>query len=197
MKAQFVFLMLWMTSVSIASPAAAQSCGIAVKAEVEVSADVVTLADLLAPGTCPALLREAARMQLGRAPLAGSDRVLDAGTLRALLLKAAAAAGIGFGGKAELPILERTTLRRSAALPRTASHARAQPQAQAIPASALTVRPGELVRLLWDQNGIRSIVPATCLDRGATGDEVRARIQPGGRVVKATVVSADLVQVVL
>ena len=50
------------------------------------------------------------------------------------------------------------------------------------------VHPGEPVTLLWDQDGIRLLVPAVCLDRGGAGDEVRARIEHGGRVVRAVVV---------
>ena len=49
------------------------------------------------------------------------------------------------------------------------------------------VHSGEAVSLLWDQDGIRLTVPAVCLDRGGAGDEVRARIEHGGRVVRAVV----------
>jgi len=52
------------------------------------------------------------------------------------------------------------------------------------------VHSGEAVSLLWDQDGIRLTVPAVCLDRGGAGDEVRARIERGGRVVHAVVVAA-------
>ena len=190
---------LGMVSVALASgaltdPGVEPKCGaVAVKANVEVSSEEVTLAELLAPETCPALLRQASRMKLGRAPLVGSDRVLDSGTLRALLGKAAAAAGIRPSSVANVSLPERTTLRRADALAQP--YARVRPRATAVVNS--TVRPGEAVRLVWDQNGIRSIVPATSLDRGAPGDEVRARIQPGGQVMKATVISAGLVRVVL
>jgi hypothetical protein len=189
-----VFTGILIVSLAASAPAA-ESCAVAVKDRVEILAEIVTLADVLGPSTCPALLREASRMKLGRAPLAGSDRVLDPETLRALLAKAAAAAGITLGSIRELYLPERTTLRRAAALTPAPNGARPHSRAAAIGSS--TVRPGELVHLLWDQNGIRSIVPATCLDQGTTGDQVRARIQPSGQVVKATVISAGLVQVVL
>jgi len=57
------------------------------------------------------------------------------------------------------------------------------------------VRPGEAVTLLWDQDGIRLLVPAVCLDKGATGDAVRARILRGGRTVRAVVESAGRLRV--
>jgi len=56
------------------------------------------------------------------------------------------------------------------------------------PGTAL-VRPGETVSLLWDEDGIRLVVPAVSLDAGWPGEEVRARIARGGRVVHAIVVS--------
>lgn len=52
------------------------------------------------------------------------------------------------------------------------------------------VRPGETVSLLWDQDGIRLVIPAVSLDAGGPGEAVRARVARGGRVVHAIVVSA-------
>jgi hypothetical protein len=56
------------------------------------------------------------------------------------------------------------------------------------------VRPGKIVTLVWDQDGIRLVVPAVCLDRGGAGQPVRARIVNGGRVVRAIVESAGTVR---
>jgi Chaperone for flagella basal body P-ring formation len=56
------------------------------------------------------------------------------------------------------------------------------------------VRPGQTVTLLWDQDGIRLVVPAVCLDRGAPGENVRARMGHGGAVVRAIVVSAGMLR---
>jgi flagella basal body P-ring formation protein FlgA len=53
------------------------------------------------------------------------------------------------------------------------------------------VRRGETVRLLWDQDGIRLVIPAIGLDPGGEGEKVRARIARGGRIVPAIVVSAE------
>lgn len=67
--------------------------------------------------------------------------------------------------------------------------AASSPAAEAARTEAPVVRPGESVTLLWDQGGIRLVVPAFCLDRGGTGESVRARIA-GGRLVRAIVESA-------
>jgi hypothetical protein len=56
------------------------------------------------------------------------------------------------------------------------------------------VRPGQTVTLLWDQAGIRLIVPAVCLDPGGAGDAVRTRIVGGGRLVRGIVESAGQVR---
>jgi hypothetical protein len=53
---------------------------------------------------------------------------------------------------------------------------------------SLLVRPGETVTLTWEEAGIRLVLPVTCLDRGGLGQEVRARIKTGGRVLRAEVV---------
>jgi len=54
------------------------------------------------------------------------------------------------------------------------------------------VRPGQAVTLLWDQDGIRLVIPAVALDAGAPGERVRARIVRGGAVLHAIVVSAGM-----
>lgn len=61
-------------------------CGaVVVRAQVEAAQGALNLADLLAPGTCPPLYREAAQVSLGRVPRAGSVRVLDGRQIRRLL----------------------------------------------------------------------------------------------------------------
>ena len=52
------------------------------------------------------------------------------------------------------------------------------------------VRPGQSVSLLWEQDGIRLVVRAISLDAGGAGEEVRARIEHGGRTLRAVVVAA-------
>lgn len=51
------------------------------------------------------------------------------------------------------------------------------------------VRPGQTATLVWDQDGIRLVIPVVCLDTGGAGEAVRARILRGGRVVRAIVVN--------
>jgi len=51
------------------------------------------------------------------------------------------------------------------------------------------VRAGEVVRLIWDQGGIRLVVNAVCLDRGREGQIVGARVARTGRVFRAIVVA--------
>jgi flagella basal body P-ring formation protein FlgA len=50
--------------------------------------------------------------------------------------------------------------------------------------------------LLWDQNGIRLTVPTVCLESGAPGKQIRTRIIPSGRVVRAIVVSAGMLRAI-
>jgi hypothetical protein len=58
------------------------------------------------------------------------------------------------------------------------------------PAAKPLVRPGQSAMLLWDQDGIRAVVPTVCLDSGAAGETIRTRIAHGTQVVRAIVVSA-------
>ncbi len=79
------------------------------------------------------------------------------------------------------------TLRTTASLSST-------PAAPELGAGKLIVRAGEAVTLLWEQDGIRLVVPAVSLDAGAEGQRVRARIARGGRMLPAIVVSAGIVR---
>lgn len=56
------------------------------------------------------------------------------------------------------------------------------------------VRPGQKTTLLWEQNGIRLEAQAICLDKGARGDRVRARVS-AGKIVRAVVISHELLKV--
>ncbi|MGA8837771.1 MAG: flagella basal body P-ring formation protein FlgA [Candidatus Sulfotelmatobacter sp.] len=68
-------------------PGCAQAaCGpVVVRAEVEAAPGELSLADLLAPGTCPQVYREAAQVSLGTVPRAGSVRVLEGREIRRLM----------------------------------------------------------------------------------------------------------------
>ena len=93
-----------------------EACGpTAVRAQVEVPAGKVSLADLLAPGTCSRFLRSAALMHLGDAPLVGSPRVLEGTQVRALLGRLEAEQGIREPSirVPSIRVPERVTIRRA------------------------------------------------------------------------------------
>ena len=51
------------------------------------------------------------------------------------------------------------------------------------PKHELVIRPGEGATLLWEERGIRLEIPVVCLDGGAKGETVRARVRGhGGRM---------------
>ena len=62
--------------------------------------------------------------------------------------------------------------------------------ASRISRSPTLVRRGQSASLLWDEQGIRVVVPSVSLDGGNEGDTVRARIARTGRVVRAIVTGA-------
>ena len=274
------------------------SCRVTLAASMEVSGEF-SLADLFGRGGCLEMRRAAAKVLLGGAPLAGSERVLAGSAVRTTLQKLAAnlqKAGV----PAKIFVPERITVRRAGArascadiarriaraspaavecgaadrVPEDAAlefsrpawdpalgswqlYARCVHPADCVPfvvrlpghenkndqdeddagegtrtaAGALRstmvrnkmvrstlarlaagsslsssraasgpdrapvlVRPGQTVTLVWDQDGIRLVVPAVCLDRGAPGEKVRARVGRGSAVVPATVVSAGVLR---
>jgi hypothetical protein len=72
---------------AVSLPGSAQpACGpVVVRAEVEAAPGELSLADLLAPGTCPQVYRLAAQVSLGTVPRAGSVRVLEGSQIRQLM----------------------------------------------------------------------------------------------------------------
>jgi len=50
------------------------------------------------------------------------------------------------------------------------------------------VKPGQTATLIWDQAGIRIVLPVTCLDAGGLGQVVRVRFKNAGRTLRAEVV---------
>jgi hypothetical protein len=192
-----------------ASAGPRQDCGaIAVREQVEVPEGEVTLADLLAAGTCSAAVHSASRVRLGAAPLAGSPRVLRGDEVRGLLERVESRQDLQALGTS---IPERVTIRRAEPRvnctnlavhratspsdgtgkhPRTcATRSFADTARSGNPSSnADLVHRGERVILDWDASGIRITVPAVSLDGGVLGEQVRARIEPGGRMMRAVVV---------
>src|SRR5438874_2723655 len=71
-------------------------CTARVQSEIRVSSDAeFSLADLLAADACPELRRSAAAVRMGRAPLAGSVRVIKGDEVRGLLTDLIAATNKG------------------------------------------------------------------------------------------------------
>ncbi len=59
------------------------------------------------------------------------------------------------------------------------------------PKHELVIRPGEGATLLWEERGIRLEIPVVCLDGGAKGETVRARVRGhGGRMLRAIVMDS-------
>ena len=59
----------------------------------------------------------------------------------------------------------------------------------------MLVHRGQTAALVWDEQGVRVIVPSVSLDGGNAGDTVRARIAGSGRVVRAIVTGAGQLRV--
>jgi hypothetical protein len=90
-------------------------CDATVKAHVAVATGEFSLADLLARNSCPELLRAAAGVRLGRAPLTGSVRVLEADEVRFLFQKVARSIPNRVRGTVAVHVPERVTVRRAEA----------------------------------------------------------------------------------
>jgi hypothetical protein len=75
------------------------------------------------------------------------------------------------------------------------SHAKSnRPQTASSP---LAVQVGQTATLFWEQDGIRAVLPVTCLDRGPVGGLVRARTKNGNRILRAEVVSPGVLRAAL
>lgn len=59
------------------------------------------------------------------------------------------------------------------------------------------LRPGETTTLVWDQDGIRVVLPVICLDQGNVGDSIRVRIKSGSRVLRAEIINESLLRAIL
>lgn len=169
---------------------------------IEVPPGDFTAADLLPPDACPWLVKSAARIHLGRAPLKGIPRVFDAGEIHSILVRALSLSNEGQGARRidpsrALRVPERVIVRRTRTTHGSEIVAGTGKSKSAESSGTPTMRPGQTATLVWDADGIRVAVPVTCLDRGATGDSVRARIAPSGTIVRAVVVEAGILRVTL
>lgn len=179
-------------------PSAAQAgCETSFQSHVAIDDGVLTLGDLLEPGACGALGQAARSQRIGRAPLPGSMRVLSEDEARALFDVLRRRAGSAGSRWKLLHVPERIVIRRRGVEPVPSRKPSARNSPARDPADPLTVRAGEAVTLVWDEDGIRLAVPAVSLDGGQAGEPVRARIGSTGRVMRATIWSAGILRAAL
>ncbi|MGB8835230.1 MAG: flagella basal body P-ring formation protein FlgA, partial [Candidatus Acidiferrales bacterium] len=57
------------------------------------------------------------------------------------------------------------------------------------------IRAGQRVELVMQAPGMRISTPVTALERGRAGQKIRVRSIPAGKLLVATVISAQLVEV--
>lgn len=262
---------------------AEQACAeVAVEASIEGDSGELTLADVLAPGTCAQVRNAAARVDLGTVPRSGRVRVLDGREIRRRLEEADG--GLASVKPSGITIPERIVVKRRGGTKSCAEIARfvaaSAPAgdfanvptrwredldcaaARSIPAAAplelmksnwsaslerwqfslrcaqpedcvpfmvwvhdprgavaempwvqsgvarrvipsgqslpklqtgmigreRLVAPGQTATLIWDQAGIRVVLPVTCLDAGGMGQLVRVRLKNAARILHAEVV---------
>lgn len=60
-----------------------------------------------------------------------------------------------------------------------------------------TIKRGQTAILIWDQAGIRVVLPVTCLDAGRVGQVVRVQLKNGPRILRAEVVSEGMLRAAL
>jgi hypothetical protein len=60
-----------------------------------------------------------------------------------------------------------------------------------------TIKRGQTATLIWDQAGIRVVLPVTCLDAGGVGQVVRVQLKNGPRILRAEVVSEGMLRAAL
>jgi hypothetical protein len=87
-------------------------CEITVSSSIEVDHADLSVADVLAPGNCPAIRTSAAEVNLGKVPLPGSVRVIEGNQVRALLHGRLG----NLKNNLAVSIPERVTIRRNARL---------------------------------------------------------------------------------
>jgi hypothetical protein len=95
-----------------------------------------------------------------------------------------------------LPFLVRVERNASSATPRALPSLADRPLNRRVSANSVPrlVKPGQLVTLLVQNGSMRITNQVVCLDAGAAGDQIRTRSKNGGRVVRARVLTASLVE---
>ncbi len=67
----------------------------------------------------------------------------------------------------------------------------------ALKGKLVLVKPGQTATLIWEQGGIRAVLPAICLEAGELGQVVRVRLKNVARTLRAEVMSDGTLQVKL
>jgi hypothetical protein len=183
------------TFLSLAIPSCAQQPCVkaSVYANLRVSEGKLLLADLLKE-SCLALREAASRVVLGRAPLPGDPRIFEGEQVRRMLTEVSRDMENG-NADLDFDVPERVSVHRAS----TNSQIRisnAAPAKKSSVTQALVV-PGQTVTLVWDQEGIRVILPAICLDRGGPGDAVRIRMKNSGKIWHAKVAPDGMLRAIL
>jgi Chaperone for flagella basal body P-ring formation len=188
---------LWMLAAIPAAMAvsADPACRITtVRAHIEVAEGSLSLADVLAPGSCPQLRAAATRVRFGVAPLPGSPRVLDGLSVRRLFEPLTATLDIT---ASQFRIPERVVVERKEATlsgPGTAASSVARRKEKTTDEEPL-VKSGQPALLTWEHGGIRVLLQVICLDSGGEGQSVRARTKNSGRILRAEVVGKGSLRV--
>lgn len=60
-----------------------------------------------------------------------------------------------------------------------------------------TIKRGQTATLVWDQAGIRVVLPVTCLDAGAVGQVVRVQLKNAPRILRAEVMGEGMLRAAL
>jgi hypothetical protein len=85
---------------------------------------------------------------------------------------------------------QKTAVTQGLALRRLAASA----EPASISAASLPVKRGQTATLIWDQAGIRVVLPVTCLDAGGLGQFVRVRFKNAPRILRAEVVGEGMLR---
>jgi hypothetical protein len=84
-----------------------------------------------------------------------------------------------------------------AEVPVAFARASASPIFSPPPLAHFLLRAGDTATLVWDQDGIRAVLPAVCLEKGNVGDAIRVRIKNGTRVLRAEIVNESLLRAIV
>lgn len=176
-------------SLALSSAGQSPCAQVSVLRDLEVSAGEFSLADLLEK-SCPAFREAAMQVVLGKAPLAGDPRIFAGDQLRRMLLQVSRTLRPQ-NTASTFDVPERVTVRGAE------EHRLASNRKTSMGKTPALVVPGQPVMLIWEQEGIRVVLAAICLDRGAPGDAVRVRARNSGKIWWAQVAQDGMLRAIL